>query len=50
MLEAALSNLDEYQLHTPYQEGSWTVHQVVSSSCRCPFECLYQIETGAYRK
>lgn len=28
-LEAAISNLDEAQLHTPYREGGWTVHQLV---------------------
>jgi uncharacterized damage-inducible protein DinB len=28
MLEAALENLDEHQLHTPYRDGGWTVHQV----------------------
>jgi hypothetical protein len=28
LLENALLNLDEHQLHTPYREGGWTVHQV----------------------
>lgn len=28
-LEAAISNLDEAQLHTPYREGGWTVHELV---------------------
>ncbi len=28
-LEAAIINLDEAQLHTPYREGGWTVHQLV---------------------
>jgi len=28
-LEAAIQNLDEYQLDTPYREGGWTVKQVV---------------------
>lgn len=28
-LEAALHNLDEGQLQTPYREGGWTVHQLV---------------------
>lgn len=28
-LEAAISNLDETQLNTPYREGGWTVIQVV---------------------
>ncbi len=29
LLEAAVQNLDAAQLHTPYREGGWTVHQVV---------------------
>ena len=28
-LENAILNLDEAQLHTPYREGGWTVHQLV---------------------
>lgn len=28
-LEAAIVNLGEAQLHTPYREGGWTVHQLV---------------------
>lgn len=28
-IENAVQNLDEQQLHTPYREGGWTVHQVV---------------------
>lgn len=28
-VEQALTNLDEAQLHTPYREGGWTVHQLV---------------------
>ena len=28
-VEHALANLDEAQLHTPYREGGWTVHQLV---------------------
>lgn len=28
-LEAAISNLDEAQLHTPYRDGGWTLHQLV---------------------
>lgn len=28
-LENALLNLDEVQLHTPYREGGWTIHQLV---------------------
>ncbi|HPH33346.1 MAG TPA: putative metal-dependent hydrolase, partial [Chitinophagaceae bacterium] len=29
LLENAILNLDEAQLHTPYREGGWTLHQVV---------------------
>lgn len=29
MVETAILNLDEAQLHTPYREGGWTVHQLV---------------------
>lgn len=29
LLEHAILNLDEAQLHTPYREGGWTVHQLV---------------------
>lgn len=28
-LEAAIQNLDESQLQTPYRDGGWTVHQLV---------------------
>src|SRR5689334_6648480 len=28
-LENAILNLDEAQLHTPYRDGGWTVHQLV---------------------
>ena len=28
-LENAVLNLNEDQLHTPYREGGWTVHQLV---------------------
>jgi hypothetical protein len=28
-LELAIQNLDEAQLHTPYRDGGWTVHQLV---------------------
>lgn len=28
-LENAILNLDAEQLHTPYRDGSWTVHQLV---------------------
>ena len=28
-IENAIVNLDQEQLHTPYREGGWTVHQLV---------------------
>jgi uncharacterized damage-inducible protein DinB len=28
-VELAIHNMDEAQLHTPYREGGWTVHQLV---------------------
>jgi DinB superfamily len=28
-LEYAIQNLDETQLHQPYREGGWTIHQLV---------------------
>ncbi|GAC1418833.1 MAG: bacillithiol transferase BstA [Flavisolibacter sp.] len=28
-VEAAISNLDEMQLQTPYRKGGWTLHQLV---------------------
>lgn len=28
-IEYAISNLGEAQIHTPYRDGGWTVHQVV---------------------
>jgi hypothetical protein len=39
MLEAALQNLDTFQLETPYREGGWTVaqvtHHLVDSHINC---------------
>lgn len=29
LLEQAIENLDDAQLHTPYRDGGWTVNQVV---------------------
>ncbi|MBD0280306.1 MAG: putative metal-dependent hydrolase, partial [Flavisolibacter sp.] len=28
-MENAIVNLDEQQLHTPYRDGGWTVHQLI---------------------
>ena len=29
LLENAILNLDEKQLHTPYREGGWSIHQLI---------------------
>ena len=29
LIEQAVQNLDDTQLHTPYREGGWSVHQLV---------------------
>ncbi len=46
MLEAALSNLDEYQLHTPYREGGWTVHQVVHHIADAHLNAYIRLKLG----
>ena len=32
-LEMAVTNLDEFQLDTPYREGGWTVSKAIGASC-----------------
>jgi len=46
MLEAALSNLDEYQLQTPYREGGWTVHQVVHHIADAHLNAYIRLKLG----
>lgn len=44
MLEAAVSNLDEHQLDTPYREGGWKVKQVVHHVSDSHMNCLIRIK------
>lgn len=54
-IENAVSNLSEEQLHTPYREGGWTVHQVVHHvadshmNAYCRFKLGYTEENPAIR-
>jgi uncharacterized damage-inducible protein DinB len=54
-LEAALHDLDEAQLHTPYREGGWTVHQLVHHiadshmNAYCRFKLGYTEENATIR-
>jgi hypothetical protein len=54
-LEAALHDLDEAQLHTPYREGGWTVHQLVHHiadshmNAYCRFKLGYTEEGATIR-
>ena len=54
-LEAALHNLDEAQLHTPYRNGGWTVHQLVHHiadshmNAYCRFKLGYTEENATIR-
>lgn len=44
MLEAALLNLDEAQLHTPYRDGGWTVAQVAHHLVDSHINCLVRVK------
>lgn len=54
-LESAISNLDEQQLHTPYRDGGWTVHQLVHHvadshmNAYCRFKLGYTEENATIR-
>lgn len=54
-LEHAVTNLDEAQLHTPYREGGWTVHQLVHHvadshmNAYCRFKLGYTEEAPTIR-
>jgi hypothetical protein len=54
-LEAALHDLDEAQLHTPYREGGWTMHQLVHHiadshmNAYCRFKLGYTEEGATIR-
>lgn len=45
-LEAALSNLDEYQLQTPYRDGGWTVHQLVHHIADSHMNAYFRFKFG----
>lgn len=45
-LENALLNLDEKQLHTPYREGGWTVHQLVHHVADSHMNAYIRFKTG----
>ncbi|MCU0404692.1 MAG: putative metal-dependent hydrolase, partial [Chitinophagaceae bacterium] len=44
MVEAAISNLDAEQLHTPYREGGWTLWQVVHHLADSHINCLTRVK------
>jgi len=44
MLEAAILNLDEAQLHTPYRDGGWTIHEVVHHVADSHINCFCRIK------
>jgi hypothetical protein len=46
-LEAAVSNLDEQQLQTPYREGGWTVHQLVHHVADSHMNAYIRFKLGA---
>lgn len=45
-LEHALQNLDEQQLHTPYREGGWTVHQLVHHVADSHMNAFFRFKFG----
>lgn len=45
-LEAAISNLDEEQLQTPYRQGGWTVHQLVHHIADSHMNALERFKLG----
>ena len=44
MLEAAILNLNEEQLHTPYREGGWTIHQVIHHVADSHINCFCRLK------
>ena len=44
MVEAAIENLDAAQLHTPYRDGGWTLHQVVHHVCDSHINALCRMK------
>ena len=45
-LEAAVQNLDEAQLQTPYREGGWTVHQLVHHVADSHMNAIIRFKLG----
>jgi hypothetical protein len=45
-IEAALQNLDEEQLQTPYREGGWTVHQLVHHVADSHMNAYFRFKAG----
>jgi hypothetical protein len=44
MLEAAITNLDEAQLETPYRDGGWNLRQVVHHVCDSHMNALVRVK------
>jgi uncharacterized damage-inducible protein DinB len=45
-LEHSLQNLDEQQLHTPYRDGGWTVHQLVHHVADSHMNAFFRFKFG----
>lgn len=45
-LELAVQDLDEHQLHTPYRESGWTVHQLVHHIADSHINAYMRIRLG----
>ena len=48
LIENAVLNLDEAQLHTPYREGGWTVHQVVHHVADSHINAYCRMKAGTH--
>jgi hypothetical protein len=44
MVEAAIHNLDEAQLHTPYRDGGWTLWEVVHHLADSHINCFTRVK------
>jgi uncharacterized damage-inducible protein DinB len=45
-IEAAVQNLDEAQLQTPYRDGGWTVHQLVHHVADSHMNAIIRFKLG----
>jgi uncharacterized damage-inducible protein DinB len=45
-VEAAIQNLDEKQLQTPYREGGWTVHQLIHHLADSHMNAYFRFKAG----